>query len=76
MVKLTYDPSVDAAYISFGEIGAGGSVATVNLHPIAGATFINADVDADGHLLGIEVIGASRVFATEVLQDAPLPESL
>lgn len=73
-VKITYDPPVDAAYVSFVDVGPGDSVATVNLPPIAGATLVNADIDVNGHLLGIEFIGARHVFAAEVLQGAPLPQ--
>lgn len=53
-MKITYDPAVDALYISFEE-------ATVTTeHWTEG---IAADFDAEGRLAGVEVLDASKVFA-------------
>ncbi|HEU0075678.1 MAG TPA: DUF2283 domain-containing protein [Dehalococcoidia bacterium] len=52
-MKITYDPSVDALYISFKD-------ATVTTeHWTEG---IAADFDAEGQLAGVEVLDASKVF--------------
>ena len=52
-MKITYDPSVDALYISFKQT----TVTTEHW-----AEGIAADFDADGHLVGIEIIDALKVF--------------
>ena len=52
-MKITYDPSVDALYISFKD-------ATVTTEHWAEG--IAADFDAQGQLAGIEVLDASKVF--------------
>ena len=52
-MKITYDPSVDALYISFKD-------ATVRTEHWAEG--IAADFDAEGQLAGLEVLDASKVF--------------
>lgn len=52
-MKITYDPSVDALYISFKE----GNVSTEHW-----SESVAADFDSEGHLAGIEVLDASEVF--------------
>ena len=51
---MTYDPGADAVYIT---IGRGKVDRTDETGP-----FIY-DVDADGHILGIEILSASKVLA-------------
>ena len=69
-MKITYDPSVDALYISFKET----TVTTEHW-----AEGIAADFDAQGRLAGIEVLDASKVFGDlETLkqmtfEELPLP---
>ncbi len=57
-VKVTYDQDVDAAYVYFTEIPAGGVARTYCCDPAEVGGTINLDFDADGRLLGIEVLGA------------------
>ncbi len=52
-MKITYDPSVDALYISFKEATVTTEHWTEN---------IAADFDVDGQLTGVEVLDASKVF--------------
>ena len=65
-MKITYDPSVDALYISFRDT----SVTTEHW-----AEGIAADFDAEGHLAGIEILDASRVFGdVKALKDVSFEE--
>ena len=52
-MKITYDPKVDALYIRFHH------AQVTSEHVGEGIAF---DYDADGHLAGIEVLDASKVF--------------
>ena len=54
MTDITYDPEADAVYIT---IGRGKFDRTKETGP-----FIY-DVDAEGHILGIEILSASKVLA-------------
>jgi len=54
MIDVTYDPEADAAYILLGR----GKVAATREE---GA--FTCDVDADGKIIGIEILAASRVLA-------------
>ncbi|QOR47903.1 DUF2283 domain-containing protein [Trueperella pecoris] len=70
-MRLTYDSEADAAYIELPTtIGVGKSVRNIILDdlPLKGSLII--DVDKDGHLLGIEILGAASVLPPEVLHDA------
>ncbi|MEY6433590.1 DUF2283 domain-containing protein [Thioalkalicoccus limnaeus] len=51
-MKLEFDPIADAAYF---EIARGEIAATREIEP-----GINGDYDAEGHLIGIEVLGVSK----------------
>ena len=57
-LKVTYDPDVDAAYIYLTEIPAGGVARTYCCDSAEVDGMINLDFDAEGRLLGIEVLGA------------------
>jgi uncharacterized protein YuzE len=67
-VRVTYDGSVDAAYIYLVPIGPGESVTTV-----AGedeASGVNLNFNRHGHLHGVEVLSASKSLPPEVIKQA------
>jgi uncharacterized protein YuzE len=51
-MKVTYDPAVDALYISIRDDGSP-AVDNIDLEP-----GISADLDAEGRVLGIEILDA------------------
>ena len=62
-MKITYDRSVDAAYIYLTSgIGAGGVAKTYCCDPLEVHGQIHLDFDNQGRLVGIEVLGASRLL--------------
>lgn len=61
-MKLRYDPETDAAYI---DIEPRPSTESFEL-----CEDIVIDLDADGHVVGIEVQWASRKFDVERMRDA------
>lgn len=56
-MKLEFDPKADAAYF---EISSAPVERTEEIEP-----GINADYDAEGHLVGIEVLSVSRRSISE-----------
>jgi uncharacterized protein YuzE len=72
-VRVEYDPDVDAAYIYLTEIKPGGVATTVPGWPNTQAFEINLDFDADGRLLGIEVLDASKRLPIDFLRDFANP---
>lgn len=70
MGDLTYDPEVDAAYATIGQpIRPGEAARQVGVAlPDDLSGEIVLDFDRDGHLLGVEILGASRLLAPEVLR--------
>ena len=67
-MRIEYDRKVDAAYIYIAdEIGAGGVTTTYPCDPIEVGGEINLDFDAEGHLLGIEVLDASKKLHASLL---------
>lgn len=70
-MKVTYDASVDAAYIYLRGIGPGGVAHTHVVEPREiEIDMINLDFDEDSRLIGIEVLSASRHLPPEVLKSA------
>lgn len=70
-MKLTYDRSVDAAYIQLArEIPAGGVAKTCPCDPLEVGGEINLDFDAEGRLVGIEILDASKKLPPELLRSA------
>jgi uncharacterized protein YuzE len=61
-MKVKYDPTVDAAYISLSEHSGDSSnfSFTYACDPSVVEGQIHLDFDLDGRLLGIEVLNASR----------------
>ena len=70
-MRITYDASVDAAYIYVVDrIGAGAVQKTYPCETDGINGSINLDFDASRHLLGIEILGAKSVLPAEVLMKA------
>jgi uncharacterized protein YuzE len=68
-MKITYDKSADAAYISFIENPNSGWVKSTypcDQNQING--MINLDFDQDGKLGGIEILDASKKLPVELLK--------
>jgi len=66
-MRITYDPSGGTAYIYIvDKIGPGESRETVVVHD----GDVMLDLDADGRLLGIEILGAERLLRPETLASA------
>jgi len=60
-MKITYDDTADAAYIYLAdEIEPGAVAKTYCCDPQEVNGHINLDFDADGRLIGIEVLDASK----------------
>lgn len=70
-MRIRYDSSVDAAYIEIaGEIGIRGVASTYACDPREVQGMINLDFDAEGRLVGIEVMAASKRLPPEALLPA------
>lgn len=68
-MNIKYDPDADAAYIQFAtEIKAGGVEKTYPCDPTEVGGMINLDFDADGRLVGVEVLDASMLLPPELLR--------
>ena len=70
-VRLTHDAVADAAYVYLVDEIDRGEVASPQIAgiPLDRATLI-VDFDASGRVLGIEVLGASRVLREETISAA------
>ena len=69
MPSCRYDPDADAVYVTFGpEMTAGEAAKTYSCDPaeVDGA-MINLDFDAQGRLLGIEILDAKKTLKPEFL---------
>ncbi|MEU2551940.1 DUF2283 domain-containing protein [Streptomyces sp. NPDC014684] len=70
-LRVTYDGRADAAYVYLTEPGTRSSVARVYpCDPIKVDGMINLDFDADGRLLGVEVLDARSKLPQYVLDAA------
>ena len=69
----TFDPSADAVYLRLAPPAhPGGVVASARLTDPQGERLGTVDFDADGRVLGIEIIGARRLLHPELLDAATL----
>lgn len=70
-VRLTYDRDADAAYLYLVEsIGPNGVAQTRSSMLELDRASIDFDLDAEDKVLGIEILGASRVLTAETLRAA------
>lgn len=73
-MRLIYDPEVDAAYLYLvPSIGKGEVVRTVSSMLELDRSFVAFDVDSEGKILGIEILGASRVLPAVAIEEAARP---
>ena len=66
-MKLSYDPAADAAFVEVREIEPGAEREFVMLEHAVPDTSVIASFSAGGALLGIEILGANKVLAPELL---------
>jgi uncharacterized protein YuzE len=70
-MNVTYDASVDAAYLQLvEEIQLGGVARTYSCDPAEVGGMINLDFDVAGRLVGVEVMDASSLLPAEMLARA------
>jgi uncharacterized protein YuzE len=74
-VRVTYERSIDAAYIYLREIEPGGVTESVDIDapPGVAAGSLVLDFDHDGRLVGIEVPNATRALPEQFLAAAEPP---
>lgn len=66
-MKIQYDPQRDLLYIWFGAVGTkAGQTTTVT-------SGVHADFDANGKLIGLEVLDATEVLGDNVQFEVTLP---
>lgn len=73
-MRFTYDPDADAAFLHIVDPIAPGQASRgemCDLELREGAVIVV--LDADDRLLGVEVLGASRLIPADVLQQAERP---
>lgn len=73
MIKVLYDPEVDAAKIYLKDIDRGESVKTYLCDPLEVNGEINLDFNKEGQLIGIEVLDASKKLPKNILEGAIIP---
>ncbi|MFB9445602.1 DUF2283 domain-containing protein [Dactylosporangium vinaceum] len=67
---MTYDIDANAAYLAIEEHAAAGAAVEQVAIERPGQGDIVLDFDADGHLLGIEIIGAVRLLHPTIVAAA------
>ncbi|PCE13952.1 hypothetical protein AUC47_04700 [Microbacterium sp. SZ1] len=70
-MKIRYDSEVDAAYLALGDIADGEAIVQIpEIHPPNGRGEIILDFDAQGRVIGVEILAASVLLRPEVLDNA------
>lgn len=68
-MRIRYDRAVDAVYLTLAD--SSGQVAyTYSCDPVEVNGMINLDFDAEGRLIGVEVLGASNKLHDELLANS------
>ena len=68
-MRFTFDDEANAAYLEL-DVGAEGSAVENVVVERSGRGDIVLDFDGDGHLLGVEIIGATELLRTTALEAA------
>ncbi|MEV0679923.1 DUF2283 domain-containing protein [Actinosynnema sp. NPDC050436] len=70
-LRVTYDREADAAYVHFTDpLTRPRSARTYACDPVAVDGMVNIDFDADGRIVGVEVLGARAKLAPYLLDAA------
>ena len=69
-MRVTFDPAADAAYFYLREIEVGGAKHTCAVECDQASGMIALDIDDEGRLIGIEVIGARNGLPPQLLTRA------
>jgi uncharacterized protein YuzE len=72
-LRVTFDPQADAAYIALREITAGDARFQCVVECSDARGWIVLDLDSEGRLIGIEVLGASDGLPVQLVADAKRP---
>lgn len=68
LLRMTYDPDADAAYIYVMDpIGRGEAAQSAVLDHYFDSASVNVDLDDQNRLLGIELLGVSRLLRPETV---------
>jgi uncharacterized protein YuzE len=70
VMRVTYDPAADAAYIYVTEIRDGGVAVSRLVDQAMDGASVHVDFDHQNRLIGVEVLGASRGLPAETLEGA------
>jgi uncharacterized protein YuzE len=71
-VRIEYERSTDQAYIYLREIAAGDAVTQIPI--LEDDIHVVLDLDVEGRLIGVDVMGASQSLPPKLLQDAREPD--
>ena len=72
-MRITYDSSVDAAYVYLIDtIAPGGVKKSISLDPIESEGDFTLDFDGEGRLIGVEVLEAASRLHPDALRQAEL----
>jgi uncharacterized protein YuzE len=71
-MKITYDKGADAAYIYLADIPPRAAKKTYPCYPREVNGMINFDFDANGVLMGIEILSASQKLPKGLIEKADL----
>jgi uncharacterized protein YuzE len=69
-MKITYDPTIDAAYIYLVSSIDSGEVYSTASCMLKSYIEINIDFDRTGKILGFEILDAGNVLPDEILRQA------
>lgn len=75
-IRVTYDPHADAAYVRMADFRPGAATTQVFVEGVPGPADIVLDFSSNGHLLGVEVVGARALLSPELLAIAEPPPEL
>lgn len=67
-LKVSYDADADAAYLDFGAARRVSHTVEAKIAPHGVFGQINVDVDAEGRVVGLEILGASTILPRSLLK--------
>jgi uncharacterized protein YuzE len=71
-MRLTYDPELDVAHLMFDDVAEASLAQRASGATPFGGSYVDLEYDADGYLIGIEVLGAAQTLPPDVLANAAI----